>query len=270
MNRYSLFSYIPFWWSAKTLYDIHSPTLYDFFKFALDYKRLYYDFEFLDRVRYSLNMNQQEIKISPYGAGSKVFEASASVHNLAGRTLSPKEVSRQLYRMNVFFEVENCLELGTCLGLNSMAMARSCIGSLTTIEAHSDYYSFAKELFETYRIENIDLHKALFAQILPDLPKEHYDLIFVDGDHTYQSTLQIVDLCKPLLSSKGIIVLSDIHWSAEMYRAWKEIIRDPTFSVTIDLFHAGILWNKGWRIEKKNFNFIPQHWTKPWKYIHGI
>ncbi len=270
MNRYSLISYIPFWWSAKTLYDIHSPTLYEFFKFTLDQKRLYYDFELLDRVRYQMKKNQQELKVSTYGAGSKVFDVSASIHHLVSRTLSPKEVSRQLYRMNIFFQSEHCLELGTCLGLNSMAMAQSCVGKLTTIEAHSDYYAFAKQLFETYRIENIDLHRGLFTEIMPELPQEHYDLIFIDGDHTYLSTLELIDFCKPLLSSQGVIVLSDIHWSAGMYRAWKEILHDPDFSISIDLFHAGILWHKGWKIEKKHINYITEHWTKPWKYIHGI
>ena len=38
------------------------------------------------------------------------------------------------------------------------------------------------------------------------------------------------------------IVIHDIYWSADMNEAWQTVIRDPDYALTIDCFHAGIIF----------------------------
>jgi len=49
-------------------------------------------------------------------------------------------------------------------------------------------------------------------------------------------------LILPHVGKESIIILDDIYWSAGMTRAWKEIIREPRISLSIDLYRMGILF----------------------------
>ena len=270
MNLYPLRSYLSFWLSGQTIYDVHSPSLYAFLNFVLDKKRIYYDFIDLDRRHYQLSKDNSQVLVSEKGAGSKIFNNSTTISKIVKHTASPKSVSRQLYRMNLFLSAHNCLELGACIGLNSMYLAKSCTGMLTTIEGHKEYSDYALKLFERAGVSNIKLMNGLFLKCMEQLEENSYDLIFIDGDHSYQSSLELIKKCKQLLRPNGVIVLSDIYWSKEMTNAWREIIPDPYFPVTIDIFHSGFLLGPGWKIHKKHLSFVSQHWSKPWKYLHGI
>jgi len=270
MNWYSIKAFFNFWLSSKTIYDIHSPTVYEFLQFTLDPNRTYYDFAYFDQIRYRIKQEETLLPSSHYGAGSKVSSKAQPIKKIVRHTLSPPKVSEQLYRINLFLNTENCLELGTCLGLNSMYLAKSCSGRLTTIEGHSPYYKYAQQLFRSQKLENVDLMEGAFTACLEKLPDGQYDMIYIDGDHTYDSTLQIVDMCQRLIKPNGLILVSDIYWNKEMSLAWKELQSLPAFPLSIDLFHAGILWGSGWKISKKHIPFSTLHWTKPWKYLHGI
>ena len=39
-----------------------------------------------------------------------------------------------------------------------------------------------------------------------------------------------------------MIVLGDIHWSAEMEQAWKQIQAHPRVQLTLDLFDVGLVF----------------------------
>ena len=38
-----------------------------------------------------------------------------------------------------------------------------------------------------------------------------------------------------------MIIIDDIRWSKDMYLAWKQIIDDKRFNLTMDLFQLGII-----------------------------
>src|SRR5581483_3945606 len=83
-----------------------------------------------------------------------------------------------------------------------------------------------------------------FDETLPDVLKNiaSLDYVFFDGNHRKEPTISYFKQCLSLASDKAVFVFDDIRWSAEMYEAWQEIIKEPSATVTIDLFSCGLVF----------------------------
>ena len=64
------------------------------------------------------------------------------------------------------------------------------------------------------------------------------------------------------IHEKSVLILADIHWSKAMENAWKKIIQHPKVSLSIDLYHFGVLFFED-RKEKEQLSLVPWYW-KPW------
>ena len=67
-------------------------------------------------------------------------------------------------------------------------------------------------------------------------------MFFFDGNHRKEATIDYFHKFQPLASDKCVFVFDDIRWSQEMYEAWKEIIKEPSATVTVDLFSFGLVF----------------------------
>jgi predicted O-methyltransferase YrrM len=67
-------------------------------------------------------------------------------------------------------------------------------------------------------------------------------LAFVDGNHRYEPTLRYFHLLMAHMSAPAVLIFDDIHWSADMERAWAAIRGDPRVYMTIDLFFIGLVF----------------------------
>ncbi len=67
------------------------------------------------------------------------------------------------------------------------------------------------------------------------------DLAFVDGNHRYEPTLRYFDILMRHSGRQAMLIFDDIHWSADMERAWVQIKADPRVMMTIDLFFFGLV-----------------------------
>ena len=77
---------------------------------------------------------------------------------------------------------------------------------------------------------------------MPKLLKEikSFDVLYIDGNHSYEATLRYFNLVKEYIKEDTIIVFDDIYWSEGMTKAWLEIKNDSIVSHTIDLFYFGL------------------------------
>jgi predicted O-methyltransferase YrrM len=66
-------------------------------------------------------------------------------------------------------------------------------------------------------------------------------LVFIDGNHRKQPTLDYFNQLLPRSTDTTILIFDDIHWSGEMEAAWEQIKQDPAVTLTIDLFFIGIV-----------------------------
>ncbi len=102
----------------------------------------------------------------------------------------------------------------------------------------------ARETFDRLACQNIKLiegraQEALtpFIQTTPKL-----DLVFIDAHHSEEATLSFFEKLRESLHQQSIAVVGDIHWSAGMERAWQQLTQHESVTLSVDTFHAGILF----------------------------
>lgn len=57
--------------------------------------------------------------------------------------------------------------------------------------------------------DKVVVHVGRFETVLPTLARESFDLVFIDGHHSYESVRQDIGLALPLLKPGGTIALHD-------------------------------------------------------------
>ena len=136
------------------------------------------------------------------------------------------------------------VELGTCVGISGMyllaGMSQGGGGHLTTFEGYQTLADLASFHFEgmirEHGLDNVsfEIKVGRFEQTVPEFfATEHgqLHLVFVDGNHHEESTLEYHRLAKEGLAPSGIIVHDDIAWSEGMIRAWSKIKNEESCEI---------------------------------------
>ncbi len=242
---YTSKQFIKYWFNAKCMHGVHSPFAYTFNKNILCDTRKFYAFNQIESLRNNLKLNNTEIEIEDYGAGStfhknKVCTISSLVNNAAKQKLH----AQWLFKIINTYNRKNILELGTSLGIGTsyMAMANAA-ATITTIEGSKNIATIAQQNFNALNINNINIVHGNFDTVLQDVCKNNkpFDLVFIDGNHQYHPTLNYLETILPYVTPDAIIIFDDIYWSADMTKAWKKIKADNRFLLTIDVFQLGIV-----------------------------
>jgi predicted O-methyltransferase YrrM len=67
-------------------------------------------------------------------------------------------------------------------------------------------------------------------------------MVYIDANHRYEPTLRYFDALVKYCTPDAVLVLDDIHWSAEMEKAWEKIKQHEKVTLTIDIFDAGLVF----------------------------
>lgn len=249
--------YIRYKTRSFTDHDLHSPFVFDLYTELIRNKHQHYDFETLDEVRRSLLNNPQVIEVTDFGAGSRVFKSNQrQVKAIARHGISQKKYAEFIYRFANKFKPKHIVELGTSLGLGTLYLAKACPQSgVYTIEGSPGLADFAKHLFRQQGQENIQAITGNFDTEFPKLLQQldAVDLLYVDGNHAYEPTLRYFELALQKKHSGSIFIFDDIHWSEGMERAWDEIRQHPEVTLSLDLFHIGIVFFRKEQKQKEHF-----------------
>ncbi|KOF03369.1 hypothetical protein OB69_08375 [Roseivirga seohaensis subsp. aquiponti] len=240
-----MLAYIKYWLLAMNEHSLHSPFLYSFYTKVVkkDNKK---GFEPIEALRKSLLQNDEEILIEDLGAGSRISNSNTrKVSQIAKHASTPARFSRLLNRIITHFDYKNIVELGTSLGLNSayMASAKKDV-QLFTFEGSASIANLAKQNLSKLNCTNYQLIEGNIDNTLPQWIENtpQIDLAYIDANHRYEPTLRYFELLLPKMTTSGMIILDDIHWSKEMNDAWEVLKKHPKVSLSIDLFEAGILF----------------------------
>jgi predicted O-methyltransferase YrrM len=162
-------------------------------------------------------------------------------------------------------KAETILELGACVGLSScyLASTESC-KNFITIEGSDGLVRLIESNLRKVS-NNFKVVHALFDsgldEVLPTL-ESGLDLVFIDGDHTKAATLHYFQRIKPFLNRGSVILFDDIHWSKEMFQAWREVCESPGLSFTVNLGRLGLcIWDEQ---SNKPVNYNLSKFTKEW------
>ncbi len=226
-------------------YGIHSPYLYALVRNVI-FNRA--DVQVPEEVLLShrkLRGDTIAIEIDDKGAGSRITSgARRTIGSMVKHSSVTEKQGALLYRLCRWYQPATVLELGTGLGISTSYLASgSGNAEIITVEGSAAKLAYAVHNFPVRVSKKVDFRSGTFA--------EHFEMmlnragertiVFIDGDHRYQSTLNKVRAFLRRDLENIMIILDDIYWSDEMERAWKECLADPNVDISLDLFHFGIL-----------------------------
>jgi len=249
-------SYLKFLYNSKNEHGVHSPFVFDLVTKCFYDKKKYPEYSILKNYRKSLLENKNFIEVTDFGAGSRVFKSNKRQISKIAKTagISPKR-GELLFRITKYFQPESILEIGTSLGLATSALSLGNKNSaLKTLEGCPQTMTIAKSQCQLQNLNNIEFVNTEFSSYLKNskLPTPNYQLIYFDGNHSKQATLDYFELLLPTITNETVWIFDDIHWSLEMEEAWETIKNNPKVTVTIDTFQWGIVF---FRTEQEKEHF---------------
>ncbi|MFD2823305.1 O-methyltransferase [Lacinutrix iliipiscaria] len=213
------------------------------------------NYSILNSYRQQLYTNNTIINVTDFGAGSRVFKSNKRVVSKIAKTAGiTKKRNQILYRITNYLNAEIMLELGTSLGLASAALSLgNKSGMLTTIEGCPETAHIALQQFNAFNFKNIDLKIASIESELEHLKTQKFDLIYIDGNHQKEATLNYFETLLETIHNNSVMIFDDIHWSKSMNEAWQQIKQHPKTTITIDTFFWGFVF---FRKEQEKEHFI--------------
>ncbi len=237
-------------------FGIHSPFLYAFSDKCIFNDQHHQAFDKLEALRNNLKLDERSIQVTDFGKGlrfgpkrksgsSQPLQYQRPVRNIARKSLQEPAVCRLFFRMVQYFQPSTILELGTSLGLTTSYMALAGSRSkVFTLEGCPQTADLARESLEQVGVSNVEIITGNFRDNLPALLQRISppDMVYIDGDHSYEGVLGNFALISPFLHDKSIVIIDDIRWSAGMKAAWKHLATKEKTTLALDIGKAGILF----------------------------
>ncbi len=266
MQIRSLFSYFL---SAQNEHGLHSPFVFDLYLSTIKKDSILPDFEAIESIREQMLQSHEQLKITDYGAGSKVNASPMrEVSDVAKNSKKSARLGRLFYRLIQKFNYEHILDLGTSLGLTTMYLAKANPNAqVITFEGCPETAKVAKRNFEAFYNRQSKVHSQKSKVHSPQSPVTSHqspittivgnldevlekqvanipkiDFAFFDANHRYAPTIRYFETCLQKVHNDSLFIFDDIHWSAEMEAAWEYIKAHPSVTVTIDLFTVGLVF----------------------------
>ncbi len=252
---YQVLQYINYLFTAQTKYFVHSPFLYHFVRQVLPNKRHFYAYTDIEKRRAELLKDQRTIAVKDLGTGEN---GDRPIREIARNSAISKKHGQLLFRIVEKYEPINILELGTSLGIGTSYLASvrksaPCI----TLEGCPSISAEAQNTFNDLGLKHINIRTGDFKNTLPEALSDlgELGLVFIDGNHTKEATLQYFEQLLPFTNTGSILIFDDIYWSKEMTEAWQAICNDERVTLSVDLYRYGLVFFKT-EMPKQHFKLL--------------
>lgn len=250
-------SYLKFLYHSKNEHGIHSPFVFDLVTKCFYNSAEFPEYSILKNYRKLLLQNTNTIEVTDFGAGSRVFKNNKrTINQIAKNAGISSKRAKLLFRITNYFQPVTILELGTSLGLATTALSLGNLKSnITTLEGCPNTVPVAQKQYEEFGFKNITSITTEFSCYLKNdqLSIINYQLIYFDGNHSKQATLDYFNLLMPTITNETVWIFDDIHWSKGMEEAWDIIKSHPKVTVSLDTFQWGIVF---FRAEQEKEHFV--------------
>lgn len=249
-TAFSAIAYMRYLVNSGSRHSVHSPFVYTLVDKVFKDRSENKAFDVISKVRFKLLHKTQVIEITDFGAGANQEDYShrfERVSTLARNSSVSSKYGRLLFRLVEYFRPQTIIELGTSLGISTLYLAMANpVAKVYTIDGCSTRSEQATTSFNALKLSNIEQSIGRFDLVLPDVVKQagKVDFAFVDGNHTYVATMANFEILLSIAHNDTVFVFDDIHWSAEMQKAWIKIADHERVTVSIDLFRFGIVFLK--------------------------
>lgn len=255
--QHSIKSYITFLWKSKNEHAVHSPFVFSLITKCFYDRKSKPEYSILKNYRNLLLENKNQIEVTDFGAGSKIFKSNTREISKIAKTagISPKR-AKLLFRVVNYFQPDAILEIGTSLGLATSALALgNPNASITTLEGCGETANQCQLQLQKFNINTVKSIVTEFSTYFKTInhKPEAINLIYFDGNHSKKATLDYFECLLPTITNDCVWIFDDIHWSTEMEEAWENIKKHPKVKVTIDTFQWGFVF---FRKEQEKEHFI--------------
>ncbi|MGF1638416.1 MAG: O-methyltransferase [Cyclobacteriaceae bacterium] len=225
-------------------HSIQAPFAYTFYKDIIKDKRHEAD-PFYDLLK-SHSKNSTPISKNQFGAGSKSTNSSKPITlgQIIRSSISPFKISALLVRIARFMEAATIVELGTSAGINTLRLANFLPKSrIFTFEGNPDLIMFARKLLKDHNYRNVSIIEGDIDNTLAEFVRcgNVADLIYIDANHQGTALKHYFNLLRNPTFSHQIVVVDDIRWSSDMFKAWSELCSRQEVRLSFDLGRLGIL-----------------------------
>ncbi len=225
---------------------VHSPFLYELITNQL-HRKIKADWVTkVEQYRKQLLTDRRTINVTDYGSGSQFDKGNTRrVRDIVRHSSTSARDGRLLSNLATAMQCRNIVELGTNLGIGALYLAHSAhCQKLITIEGCPTLSQMAATAFKQLGANNITTINERFESALPKVLSEMstIDLLFIDGNHSYQPTMSYFANCLPFAGNDTVFVIDDIHKNAEMERAWHKIIENERVTLTLDFYTMGVVF----------------------------
>jgi predicted O-methyltransferase YrrM len=250
---YQVITYLK--WLPKTFYlnGIHSPFVFTFRKECLKNKKELPTYNTLKTYRKKVLQNQTSITVTDFGAGSRVFTSNQRrIKEIARYAGATQKRMQLLHRITKYLNPKNVLEIGTSLGMGTVALSTESTAKITSLEGCPETAEAATKQLHSFNITNAHIKIGEFDKNIKKLASQNFDLIYFDGNHSKNATLAYTQSLLATATNDTLWIFDDIHWSPEMTEAWEHIKELPEVTATIDCFWLGFVF---FRKEQKKEHF---------------
>lgn len=136
------------------------------------------------------------------------------------------------------------LELGTSLGISTLAMALATPGRrVVTVEGCPALAEIARANLRNYKAHNAEVLNMEFSDALKKMSTEGttVSLAFIDGNHRGEALKKYVREIM-MMGEEMIIVADDIYMNRDMFTAWQSLAAKETASAALGTFRLGMLF----------------------------
>ncbi|MDA3954030.1 MAG: class I SAM-dependent methyltransferase [Bacteroidales bacterium] len=246
--RYSL-KYIRYFLFAKHKkgHSIHSPFVYNFITKVLNNKTEHKNLIEVINIHNKYLKSKRYIEFKDIGAGTNYYKSKKlKLGKIVKRSSIDKKHGKLIYNLIKYYDPSNILEIGTSVGISSAYIAQAAPqSSFISIEGVEEKIQIAKEISLKLNQKTEFIHGNFDNTLNSVLEKyEKFDLVFFDGNHTKQSTLNYFNSSLEKSHNESIFIFDDIHWSTDMEEAWEIIKINKKVKVSIDIFRMGLIFFK--------------------------
>ena len=241
-------------------HGVHSPYLFEWVRMVMSDENSYYAWEAIEKCRERMLADERIVEFVDYGSGGEVNRFAEDrgavedrrVKDIARGSLAKKKYAQLLARLVNWLGDGRLdmgdgrlviVELGTSLGITTAYMAMmDSRNKVVTYEGCPSVADIAKENWKALGIKNIDCRVGEITADILDKDLEQMDVAFIDANHTYAGTCAYFKVLAEKVHAKSVVVVDDIHYNAEMEKAWKAICADERVTSTMDLYQMGLVF----------------------------
>lgn len=169
--------------------------------------------EFIDEklLRYCENHSTEESDLL------KFINRETHAKFLMPRMLSGHLQGNVLAMLSHMIQPKYILEIGTYTGYSAICLAQGLQegGKLYTIDVNEELETFVRNNIAKAGLDNeVELHIGKAADVIPTLPIQEYDLVFIDADKINYALYY--DLIIDKVKRGGYVIADNVLWSGKV------------------------------------------------------